>query len=226
MLYVLSLGGSIVSLESGINTPFLKKFKKLIEERAKQGDRFIIVVGGGFTARHYIKELKSVNSKVDLVDKDYLGIRATHLNAFLLKLIFSDLSYPQLISDPFIKINTKKALIFSGGYKPGNSSDLVAVYLAETYKAKRILNLSNIDYVYDSDPRKNSTAKKIKNLKWKEFLNIVGSDWKPGMNAPFDPIASKRCWQKKKEVVVLDGRDIKNLANYFLGKQFRGTTIV
>lgn len=230
MFYVLSLGGSIVSLSDGININFLIKFKKLIENRVKQGDRFIIVVGGGSVSRQYVKSLEKLNNKEKIKgfnnnDKDWLGIYATRLNAWLVKSVFTDLAFDKLVDNPSKKIKTDKPLIFSGGYLPGNSSDLVAVFLAETYGADEIINLSNIDYVYDRDPRKFIDAKKIEKISWRDFLSLIGEDWKPGMNAPFDPVASKRCKLKNKKVVVLNGQNIKNLEKYFLSQKFKGTVI-
>lgn len=225
MFYILSLGGSIISLSDGLNSKFLKKFKKLIEKRVEQGDRFIIVVGGGFIARKYVQGLNILNKDIKTENKDYLGIYATYINAWFVRSIFEDLSYEKLITNPNIKIRTNKPLIFSGGYKPGNSSDLVAVLLAETYNVKNIINLSNIDYVYDNDPKKFPDAKKIEKINWKNFLELIGNDFKPGMNAPFDPIASKFCQKKGKKVIVLNGQNIKNLENYFLGQKFKGTEI-
>jgi uridylate kinase len=225
MWRVLSLGGSIVSLQNGVNVDFLKKFKRLIESRVEKGDRFIIVVGGGSLARQYASKAEEINKKIKIDDKDYLGIYATWLNAFLVKSIFPDLSHDELITNPKEKIKTKKPLIFSGGYMPGSSSDFVAVLLAETYKVDTIVNLSNVDYVYDRDPNRFNQAKKIKGINWSDFLELIGDDWRPGLNAPFDPIASLRCQKNKKSVVVLNGQNLSNLSDYFLGKNFIGTTI-
>ncbi len=225
MLRVLSLGGSIVSLEDGVNINFLKKFKKLLESRVEKGDRFIIVVGGGSVSRQYVSSVRKINRQVSAEDQDYIGIKATHLNAYLLKSIFPDLAYDKLIESPVVKLKTGKPLIFSGGYLPGNSSDFVAVLLAETYSIKEIVNLSNIDYVYDKNPKEFSDAKKVTKIDWSNFLRIIGGDWVPGMNAPFDPVASLRCHQKNKKVVVLNGQNLSNLSNYFSGKKFKGTEI-
>lgn len=223
--FVLSLGGSIVSLDSGLNISFLKKFKKLIEKRISLGDKFVIVVGGGFLARNSVKESLKVNKKSNNRDRDWIGIAATQLNAQIVKAVFSDSSYEFLSDDPYKKIKTKKPIIFSGGYLPGSSSDLVAVILAKTYKASEVLNLSNIDYVYNKDPKLNSDAKKIKEISWDSFLNIVGSKWSPGLNFPFDPIASKMCREENIKVTVLNGKNISNLEKYFSGEKFKGTEI-
>ena len=223
--FILSLGGSMVSLPEGVNVIFLKKFKRLIEDRVKSGDKFIIVVGGGFNARNFVKEASKINPKLSSSNRDWIGISATHLNANIVKSIFGDLAYEVLIENPNVKIKTKKPLLFSGGYLPGNSSDFVCAVLAKTYGIKNIVNISNIDYVYNKDPRKYKDAEKIKKINWQEFLSIVGSKWTPGLNSPFDPIASKFCQKEGKKVVILNGSNLSNLKNYLAGKKFKGTEI-
>lgn len=223
--FVLSLGGSVVSLADGLNIDFLKKFKKLIEKRVELGDKFIIVVGGGFLARKYIGEVSKISKNVNPDGKDWIGISATHLNANIVKSIFGDLACPRLVDDPRVKLKTKKPLIFSGGYLPGNSSDFVSALLAKTYGVREIVNISNIDYVYDKDPNKYPEAKRMEKVNWREFLLIVGDEWAPGLNSPFDPVASRLCKKEKKKVVVLNGSNIKNLNNYFFNKKFKGTEI-
>ena len=93
----------------------------------------------------------------------------------------------------------------AGGWKPGWSTDYVASIIAQEYGVRTVINLSNIDYVYDSDPKKNKDAKKIAEIKWKEFRKIVGNKWKPGLNMPFDPIASQKGEQLGLEVAIMNG---------------------
>ena len=63
--------------------------------------------------------------------------------------------------------------------------------LARLLKSKRVINLTNVDYVYNKNPKKFKDAKPIKDLTWKQFKKIIGGKWSPGANVPFDPIASK-----------------------------------
>ena len=88
-----------------------------------------------------------------------------------------------------------------------------------------IVSTYNIDYVYTKDPRKFPSAKKIEKISWKDFRKIVGDKWDPGMNAPFDPIASKIAEEENIEVSIMNGRDLINLGNYIDGKKFKGTVI-
>ncbi|HLD00055.1 MAG TPA: UMP kinase, partial [Patescibacteria group bacterium] len=111
------------------------------------------------------------------------------------------------------------------GWRPGWSTDYVAVRLADNYGIKRIVNLSNIDYVYDSDPRKNSRAKRFTEINWKAFRKLVGSKWDPGANVPFDPVAAK--WGEKMgaEIAILNGKNIANVRKCIREELFKGTTI-
>jgi len=93
-LYVLSLGGSIV-VPGAIDIEYLKEFKQFIDRRIEQGDRFILTVGGGKTARNYQAAAERV-SGVDDEERDWLGIHATRLNAHLLRTIFKGKSIRSL----------------------------------------------------------------------------------------------------------------------------------
>lgn len=223
-IVIISLGGSVVAPVQGIDVKFLKEFKDLIVAKIKLGYKFIIIVGGGNIAREYISASKSI-STINNNDSDWLGIAATVFNAQLLKTIFIKYAYPGIIINPTKKIRTRDKIIIGAGYKPGWSTDYDAVLLAKTYKVKEIINLSNIDYVYDRDPRKYRKANKLQNITWKEFKKIIGNKWQPGLNSPFDPIASKLASQEKLKVLIINGKRLKSLDNYLQGKQFIGTTI-
>lgn len=225
-LYVLSLGGSLIVPEE-INYSFLKKFKEFIQKRIQKKDKFIIVAGGGKTARKYQNAANKI-VKLDDSEKDWIGIHSTRLNAHLIKTIFKSNSYFKVIKEfenELDQINFKEDILVAAGWKPGFSTDFVAVTLANKFKAKAVLNLSNIDYVYDKDPNKFEDAKKYENIPWTEFRKIVGDKWSPGMSAPFDPIASKLAHESKLEVAIINGKDLDNLEEYFEGKKFKGTTI-
>ena len=97
--------------------------------------------------------------------------------------------------------------------------------VAEKYGAKTIINMSNIDKVYDKDPRKFKDAKALDRISWSEFARLVGNKWVPGLNTPFDPIATQKAKKLGLTVTILNGRNIFNLEAALHGKPFRGTTI-
>jgi uridylate kinase len=222
MKFVISLGGSII-VPDEIDISFINAFKQLIEEESGKGNTFIIVTGGGKTARRYQKAALQISSASD-EERDWLGIGATRINAQLMKAAFSERAYPKVVENPTLKIKTGKKIIIASGWKPGFSSDMDAVLLAKNLKADTVINLSNTDYVYDKDP-KLPGAKPLEKISWKEFKEIVGKKWKPGMNAPFDPIASRLAEKLRLKVVVMNGKKLECLKNFLDGKPFTGSVI-
>lgn len=219
---VISLGGSVLA-PSSIDTEFLAGFRKLLLSFLKR-DRFVIICGGGKTAREYMSAASKVVRLSD-EDLDWLGIHATRLNAQLLRNVFSDVAQKKVIKNPNEKITAKESIIIAAGWKPGRSTDYIAVMLAKKLGAKTVVNITNTDYVYDRDPSKSSNAKPLKSVSWKAFIKLIGaSKWSPGLNTPFDPVAA-RAAQKLGLKVAIMGKSLENLSCFLNGEEFRGTLI-
>jgi uridylate kinase len=222
--FILSLGGSLIAPPSGIDWRFLKKFRVLLLGQIKKNKRFFIITGGGATCRIYNQAAQRI-MKPSAEDLDWMGIQSTHLNAHLVKTIFRPYAYPDIIKDPVAKVKTKKMIIAGGGWLPGWSTDFDTATIAKEYGVKTIINLSNIDYVYDKDPRKFKDAKRVTRFSWPEFRKLVGDKWSPGLNTPFDPVASRLAESLKLKVIILNGKKIKNLKKCLNGEKFKGTVI-
>ncbi|NCU28380.1 MAG: UMP kinase [Candidatus Moranbacteria bacterium] len=221
---VMSLGGSLIVPE-GIDTKFVKSFISFIKEYVEKGYSFMLITGGGRLARVYGDALKDVIQPSNF-ELDLLGISITKTNAEFIKICLGDLAYESIVQDPDVIPKTKKPVLVGGGWKPGNSSDLAAVHAAKSLGAKRVINLTNIDYVYDSDPNKNVNAKPIENISWVDFLLLFpDNNWVPGANRPFDPIASCEAQNDGQEVVIINGKNLENLGACIEGKKFVGTVI-
>ena len=221
---VISLGGSLIVPKEGIDIKFLKEFKKLMESATKKGYRFILVCGGGRTAREYQAGLKGI-IKASQADLDWIGIHATHLNAHLVQSVFGKSAHPKIITDPTKKAQFKEKILIGAGWKPGWSTDYDAVLLAKTYGAKKIINLTNIDYLHDKNPTIYKDAKKIKEIDWAGFRKIVGNKWIPGANTPFDPIASREAQKLGLELILANGKKLKNLTKIIKGDKFVGSVV-
>ena len=221
-IVVLSLGGSLIIPDS-YDTDFLKKFSSLVESYTKKGFKFIIICGGGRLARK-IQEAASRIGKLGNEELDWLGIHATELNAQLVKSLFRENAENFIVSNPTIRVKMAKKVLIASGWIPGWSTDYDAVLLAKNFGVKEVINMSNVDYVYDKDPRKFKNAKKIERIRWANYLKMTGTKWKAGMNVPFDPIAAKEA-RKSGISVSLIGKDLNNLKNLLDGKKFRGTLI-
>jgi uridylate kinase len=223
--FVISVGGSII-VPGEINTVFLKKFIALVTKKVSQGARFVLVTGGGAVARDYNAALRTL-ARPAPADLDWLGISATRLNATLLIKAFGKLAHPSVITEFEKPVSSSKPIIIAGGWKPGRSSDYEAVLLAKWFNASTIINMSNIDYVYDKDPRKFKNAKKLTLIDWNSFQKLVGTKWVPGANVPFDPTATSFAKKHKQKVIILNGNNIVNLTAVLNGSgKFKGTVIV
>lgn len=221
---VISLGGSLIAPPTGIDVDFLKAFRHLITEEVKQGKRFIFIIGGGSTARIYMHAAKEV-APLEHEDMDWLGIHATRINAHLLRTIFRGHAHRVVVKHPSRSIKWTQPILIAAGWKPGRSTDDGAVRLAKHYGASMVVNLTNVERVYDKDPAKHIDAVPFDRISWHDFRKIVGTKWSPGMNAPFDPIASTYAAKHHLKVVIAKGVDLMNLKKILDGKAFLGTTI-
>ncbi|MDR0289583.1 MAG: UMP kinase [Treponema sp.] len=227
MVTVISLGGSIVAPDSA-DGQFLKQFvnliRSLIEEDSER--RFIFVVGGGGPARAWQNAYREVcgNSAID-EEADWIGIMATRLNAQLVKAAMSEWCPQDVVTDPTQAEPLKGNVLLAAGWKPGFSSDNDAVLLAERFNAKIVINLSNIEKVYTADPKKDPSAKPLDHISWDDFRAMVGDEWVPGKNVPFDPVASRYAQKIGLKVICAAGRDLENLKKIICGGDFAGTTI-
>ncbi len=223
---VMSVGGSLI-VPDQIDTVFLTQVKNLIERQiSAYGRRFIIIAGGGKTARRYQDAAAEV-SDLNPEDLDWMGIHATRLNGHLIRTIFRDIAYPEIITNPddINKVPKEAKLVIAAGYRPGASTDLRAVQIAIHRNATRVINLSNIDYVYTAVPKKDSGAEKIEDITWNDFITLIPDEWNPGLSSPFDPVAARTASEYALEVSVLNGKNISEIEKYLNGEVFEGTRI-
>ena len=217
---VISLGGSII-VPGEIDKVFLKKLREIILRLGQT--RFMIICGGGKVCRNYQNAAKEI-ADVSKEDLDWIGISATWLNAELVRSIFGEEAHRKVIHNPDEEIDGSNRVVIGAGFEPGSSTDLRAVQLAKRFGAVRVINMSNIDYVYSADPKKDPNAERLTEIAWSEFRKLVGNEWDPGLNMPFDPIASREAEALGLEVIII-GNDISNLEKLLKGEAFKGTTI-
>lgn len=224
-LIIIALGGSIIVPAPGkIDTIFLKKFRKFILKFIKKGYKFIIIAGGGKVCRTYQAAASKI-VKLPYEDQDWIGIHATRINAHLLRTIFRDKAYPIVLDNPHKPLKTQRSIIIAAGWRPGWSTDYIAVLLAKRFKAREIIDAGNIPFVFDRDINRYKKAKSIKKISWKDYQKLVGRTWIPGLPAPIDPIAAKLAKKLNIRAAVVKGTDLKNLRNVLGGKKFKGTII-
>lgn len=219
----MSVGGSLI-VPDQIDIEFLKALKTLLE--AEVDKRFVIITGGGRTARCYQDAAREV-SELTPEDLDWIGIHATRLNGHLLRTVLKDSAYPVMITNPddVLDVAGNTRLIIAAGYRPGSSTDLRAVEIAKRLKAKKLVNLSNIDYVYTANPKTDPNAKPIETITWSEFRKLIPENWDPGLSSPFDPVAAREAEANQIEVACVNGSRLNELQKYLNGQTFVGTRI-
>ncbi|MCK5201757.1 MAG: UMP kinase [Spirochaetales bacterium] len=223
---VLSVGGSIVAPDA-VDRDFLINFKQAIMGYL-DGDpnrKLVFVVGGGGPARSYQKAYRDIVENPNPASQDWIGIMATRLNGELLKGIFADDCPEPVVTDPTSIKTFRGRILVAAGWKPGFSTDNDSVLLAENIGADTVINLSNIKKVYSADPKLDPHAVPLDNISWAEMKKLVGDKWTPGVNVPFDPVATRRASELGLKVITAAGNDIENMKRILTENDFEGTTI-
>ncbi|MBU0761650.1 MAG: UMP kinase [Candidatus Altiarchaeota archaeon] len=224
MKVVFSIGGSILAPE-GVDQEYVAKLSKLLRSLSKKHG-IAVVVGGGRPARKNIE--KARNEGKTMAYCDYVGILATRENA---KALISALGggsndiVPESIHDAANLFGEK--ILVMGGTEPGHSTDAVAAVLSDWVGADVFVNASNVDAVYDKNPKKFSDAKPIGKININDLFTILKDEGVCAGEYPLlDHVALSIIRRSKIKTLFVDGRDIKNMADAVEGRRFKGTTVV
>lgn len=220
---VIALGGSIIYPE-GIDSRFLKQFKNFIEGFINKGTRFVLVVGGGKVSRIYQAAAAKVVPLTD-EDKDWLGIHATRSNAHLIRAIFREVADPVIIDSQKKIKKLKYPVTVASGWRPGWSTDYVAIAIAHKLGAGEVIIAGRPDAVYEKNPDRHVKMKRISCLNWNSYRALIPNEWKPGLHAPVDPVAARFAEKNGIKVIIIGGRRLKNLGRLLRRENFQGTII-
>jgi uridylate kinase len=220
---VISLGGSILipSLEDHTIDGFVPVLRKIAKEC-----RLFVVVGGGGEARRYITIMRKLG--IDEGTSDEVGILITRLNATMLIAALGEDAYPKVAEShaEAKKFAESGKIIVMGGITPGQTTDAVAAVLAERVGAAVFINATSVDGIYSADPKKDKDATRFDAITPQKLLEIVsGTALGAGSNNVLDIVAARVVERSNIPLVVLDGRDPKNLSNAILKGKFRGTVV-
>jgi len=229
---IIKLGGSLLSpherslemVKSG-SIPFDFQYAKdLLELLNKSNHSFVIVIGGGFLNRWYLRSLKNYNSSLTIDDRHKIGMAASNINSLSFHMLAIDIlgeedvykkvliynDYEHL-SELKEGLNSKK-IIIAAGWRSGHSHDVDSLMFASLFSSNQVLSLKNIDGIYSADPKKDSSAVKKKVLTWPEYRAIIHVDkHNPGASYPIDPVAAQLAERSKIGFTVLDGRDFDSV---------------
>ncbi len=224
MRVVFALGGSVVMPKEGASVEKLKEYSEVFKKIKDMGHELCIVVGGGNTARNYISVAREFTNESFC---DEIGIMATRMNSMLLMSALGNYvvkKVPENFKEAELILNLNKIVVM-GGTHPAHTTDAVAASLAEYINANMLIVATNVDGVYNKDPRKYDDAKKLTKLTTKELLNITGSSSiNAGSSSIIDPLASKIIDRANLKTVVIEGTP-DEILNAILEKH-NGTTII
>jgi uridylate kinase len=221
---VLSLGGSLIIPEL-VDTEFLTSFKKTLEKN-KNKYRFIVVCGGGKTARNYIHGLPEMKKKEYF--QSMLGIASTRLNARFMTYFFGKEANEGIPMDmkEVKDLLRKNNFVFCGAlrYSPNQTSDSTAAKLANFLNCE-FVNLTDVDGLYEKNPKEHPNAKFITEITHKDFLKRANQiKFKPGQHFILDQTAAELIKKNKIPTYIL-GPNMKNFDNFLNNKHYVGTQI-
>jgi len=218
---VLSIGGSVV-LSENANHSFFQQLVGLLNKLSKQY-KIYMVVGGGKTARTYIKVGRELNLSEEQLDE--LGIAITRVNATLLTNVIGTSNKKIPVTTDEAK-NIDKPIVIMGGTTPGHSTDMVGAELAEKVHADRFIIATNVDGIYNKDPNKHADATQLKEVTIDELLKTYGAEWNSaGSNVVVDGPALQIIKRAKIPVLVVNGRQLDQLEKAMTNRSFDGTVI-
>ncbi len=185
-----------------------------------------IVIGGGnyFRGREHL-EMEDLN-------RDTIGMLATCINALYIKDFLEKKGLVVNISTPFtfpslipnysleeLQNNYDKGniIIFGGGIgKSGVSTDAAAGLAIEMLQANLIIKMTNVDGVFDKDPKKYHDAKMFSKLTYKD---IISNNYQV-----MDKVAIEKCAQNNTSLLVMNFNKYYLLEDYLQGKNI-GTIV-
>ena len=220
MTVVFSLSGKLFE-----NKKLLANYLVYFEQLAKK-QQVGLVIGGGKRARKYIKEIKSKGANDTI--QHMLGVIATRENAQkVCDKLKSACPRPALDFEDALEMSLIYPIVVMGGTIPYVTTDNSAVILGALFNAKKVINLTNVDYLYTKDPKKYKNVKKITKMNKKKFLDLVLKQDKrrPGENFVIDSIAAFILTKTNSALYIINGNNLNEVKKAVSGKKFKGTVV-
>ncbi len=211
---VLKIGGSLLFDGTSFNTSRVKNFAQMV---ASTPEIQAIIVGGGSIARIYIQGARALGASE--AECDLLGIATSRMNAQLLIRAIGDSAYPRVPEsiEDFAKARATGKIVVAGGLQPGQSTTSVAVIIAEFQHADRLIVLTDVDGIYDKDPRKMPNAKRFSSISIDQLLKILQAgagdrQVAAGEYQIFDPVSAEIVKRSKLPVLIMSGQDLAQVS--------------
>ena len=222
---VVSVGGSVL-LTGDDDRAYLERLAALLGRLGRRGP-LAVTTGGGRTAREYIHLGRSLG--LTEVELDEIGIGVTRLHAHLLAATIGPPAPshpPETVRATVAALRTASPVVL-GGTEPGHTTDGVAALLAVRLRAARVVNATDVDGVYDRDPRRDPAARRRPKMTWAEFRALVerGATGEAGQNFLFDRLGADLLSRAGIPLCVVAGRRLDELEKAIVGRPFSGTLV-
>jgi len=217
---VLRIGGSI--LGSPPDPKVVEGYSKVVSELTGEGHTVAVVVGGGPLSRKYIESAKKVG--LSAFHQDLIAIHTSRLNARLVAMKLGGVSsVPTSLNSTLQRLSRNRVAVM-GGLKPGITTDTVAALLAQKWGADLLIKGSDQRGIYTSDPKLHKKAKKLDSVSYAKMKEILGGSHAPGIHSIVDPVAVNHLSESRVKLVVMDGKDPRNVMKAVHGIRV-GTTV-
>ncbi|MEM0087080.1 MAG: UMP kinase [Candidatus Micrarchaeaceae archaeon] len=220
----ISVGGSVLFNGDDLNASFADE---LINTLAKYKNlKFVVVTGGGEVARRYISYSRNFVSDQQTFDEIAIGV--TRLNAMLLLSASKGKidAYQNIVTNLYEmkEAISRHRIAFSGGLYPGITTDAVTVLYAEAVGSKKVVNMSSVPYVYETNDIKHS--KPIRKLGYDRLIEIAAKydSRSAGSNFVFDLVGCKLAKRSNIKIYFASG-DVAELRKILDGKPHNGTVV-
>jgi uridylate kinase len=220
--YVISVGGSAI-VPDKIDVAFLKKLRSVVRRLSKH-NKFVIVCGGGKTARDYISVLRADGVPEALAC--LAGIVSTKLNASLVSLFLRKGRFiPDSIQEIKQQLKRENVVVCGAlGYQPNMTSDADAAQIAAALDADAFINVTDVAGLYTKNPKEFKDAKFISRISHADFWKMASRiKFKAGQHFVLDKEAGEIIKKHEIQTIIVKGLD--NLEKVILGKPFKGTVI-
>ena len=225
---LLKLSGEVLAGEKGTGIDFDKVTEvcESIKECVDMGVEVAIVVGGGNFWRG------RSSGKMDRTRADHMGMLATTINSLALCDALEQLGVTarvqtaiemRQIAEPYIRnkairhLEKGRVVIFGCGTgNPFFSTDTAAALRGAEIGVDVIFKATNVDGVYDSDPKVNPDAKKYDTLTHHEVLSK--------QLHVMDSTAASLCMDNHIDILVFNLNDPHNIVDAVCGKTI-GTVV-
>ena len=221
-ILVIKLSGSVFNFKTTSRS--LKEYAQVLLDIQTKVQP-VVVSGGGIIARHYVNLARSLGSDESSLDE--MGIEISRLNAMLLSAALGDSVYPVIPSNlEEISIACQSGkIVVSGGLHPGQSTNATAALICEKIKADRFLNATDVDGIYDSDPKKNAKAKMFEEITIKKCLDLLNNESTQAGNYELMDIVAMKVIERSKIPTYVIKSDPKVIRNLIMKNRQTGTNI-